>query len=412
MCRCMYIYVKHECLTSRISPCIELKTSKHFLIAEYLYLNSAMTSNLPSHHRALVLESIETGFEVKSVPTAQLSEGSAIVRIEASGALSYFREIYNGELGYSFPTPIVGGFSAIGHVVALGADATVLRVGQLVFVDCVVRARDDPSALFLTAIHDGSSDASKKLMREVWRDGTLAEFAKVPLENCIPLDETRLCQDLGYSIQDLMYLCYLLVPYGGLRDIKLEPGETVVVSPATGGFGSAGVMVAIAMGARVIALGRNETKLAKLKEHVRRGTPGANIETVKLTGNEHADTAAVAAFGKIDAALDLSPHAAAKATHLKSVVNALRQNGRCSLMGMAEVVIPAWKVVGSNIAFRGKLMYERDDVLQFIKMLERGIFPKGKDFVTTKAFRLEDWKEGFEAAAEYIGIGQTVVFIP
>jgi D-arabinose 1-dehydrogenase-like Zn-dependent alcohol dehydrogenase len=372
-----------------------------------------MAFNLPSEHRALVLESIEAGFQLKSVPTPQPSEGSAIVHIKVSGALSYFREIYNGELlQYSFPTPIVGGMSAVGHIVALGPDATILQPGQLVFVDCVVRARDDPSALFLTAIHDGGSDASKKLMRDVWRDGTLAEFVKVPLENCIPLNETRLCQDLGYSVQDLMYLCYLLVPYGGLRDIKLEPGETVVVSPATGGFGSAGVMVAIAMGARVIALGRNETKLAKLKEHVRKGTPGANIETVKLTGDERADTAAVAAFGKIDAALDLSPHGAAKSTHLKSVVNALRQNGRCSLMGMAEVTIPAWKVVGSNISLRGKLMYERDDIVQFIKMLERGMFPKGEDFVTTKAFGLENWKEGFETAAEYIGVGQTVVFTP
>jgi len=81
-------------------------------------------------------------------------------------------------------------------------------------------------------------------------------------------------------------------------------------------------------------------------------------------------------------------------------------------MGAAEVIIPAWNVVGSNISFRGKLMYERDDILLFIKMLERGMFPKGKDFVTTKAFGLENWKEGFETAAEYIGVGQTVVFTP
>ncbi|KAF2651842.1 GroES-like protein [Lophiostoma macrostomum CBS 122681] len=371
-----------------------------------------MASELPSHHQALVLESIEAGFELKSVPTPRPTEGSAIVRVRAAGTLSYFRDIYEGTLGYSFPTPIVGGYSAVGHVVALGADGTTLQPGQLVFVDCVIRARDDPSAHFLTAIHDGNSDASKKLMRDVWRDGPLAEFVKAPLENCIPLDETRLCRELGYSVEDLMYLCYLLVPYGGLRDIKLEPGETVVVSPATGGFGSAGVMVAIAMGARVIALGRNETKLAKLKGHVRNGTPGANIEAVKMTGDESKDTAAIAAFGKIDAALDLTPHAASTAHHLQAILSTLRQNGRCSLMGVAEVTVNPWKVLSKNISLHGKLMYERDDMLLFIKMLERGMFPRGKDFVTTKAFRLEDWKQGFETAAEYIGVGQNVVFTP
>ncbi|KAH8882083.1 GroES-like protein [Thozetella sp. PMI_491] len=371
-----------------------------------------MAPSLPSQHRALVLESIEAGFQLKSVPMPRISGGSAIVRIEVCGTLSYFRDIYNGTLGYSFPTPIVGGISAIGRIAALGADATLLQAGQLVFVDCVIRARDDPSALFMTAIHDGESDSSRKLMREVWRDGTLAEFAKVPLENCIPLDETRLCHGLGYTVQDLMYISYLLVPYGGLRDIKLEPGETLAVSPATGGYGSAAVMVAIAMGARVIACGRNEAKLAKLKAHVMRGTPGANIETVKMTGDEDTDTVAVGAFGKIDAGLELSPHAAANSTLFRSVVKAMRKNGRCSLMGVATDVMPAWKVVSHNISLRGKLMYERDDMLQFVKMLERGMFPKGKDFVTTKAFSLENWKEGFDTAAEYIGVGQTVVFTP
>ena len=104
---------------------------------------------------------------------------------------------------------------------------------------------------------------------------------------------------MGYSVHDLMYLCYLLVPYSGLRDIKFELGKITVISLVTGSFGSAGVMIAIAMGARVIALGRDRTRLAKCKELVRRGTPGANIETVKLTGNESADTAAVRRLARL-----------------------------------------------------------------------------------------------------------------
>jgi D-arabinose 1-dehydrogenase-like Zn-dependent alcohol dehydrogenase len=106
------------------------------------------------------------------------------------------------------------------------------------------------------------------------------------LENCIVLDEVRLCAGLGYEILDLMYLCYLLVPYGGLRDIGLELGETVVVCPAKrgGGVGSVAVLVTVAMGARVIAMGRNETELARLRKHVRKGTPGPSIGTARITG--------------------------------------------------------------------------------------------------------------------------------
>ncbi|KAF2239649.1 GroES-like protein [Viridothelium virens] len=371
-----------------------------------------MSSTLPSQHRALVLETIEAGFQVKQVPTPQPILGTAIVRIAASGVISYLREIYNGERQYPFPTPLVGGTSAIGHIAAVGPDATLLQPGQLVFVDCVVRGRDNPSVMYLPAIHEGLRDGSRKLMRDVWRDGTMAEFAKVPLENCIPLDEARLCRGLGYSLQDLMYLHYLLVPYGGLRDIKLEPGETVVVCPATGGFGGAGVQVAIAMGARVIAMGRNEKELARLKEHVKKGTLGANIETVKITGDEGTDTAALQAYGIVDAVLDFSPPAASKSTHLKSAIAVLRRGGRCSMMGLAEDVMPGFKVVLDDITLKGKFMYEREDMLQFVKILERGLFPTGKNFTDTKIFTLESWKEAFDAAAEHTGIGKSVVLTP
>ena len=371
-----------------------------------------MASDLPSHHRALVLETFEAGFQTKELPTPKPTHGSVFVRVLEVGILSYHREIYNGERHYAFPKPLVGGMSAVARVAAPGLDAVALKPGQLVWFDCVIRGRDNPDALFMTAIHEGSTEGSRKLMSEIWRDGTFAEFANVPLENCIPLDGARLCQELGYSTLDLVYLSYLLVPYGGFKDIGLEPGETVVVCPATGGFGGAGVQVAIAMGARVIAMGRNEKELARLKEYVKKGTPGANIETVKITGNENADSATLRTFGTIDAVLDLSPPVAAKSTHLKSATSVLLREGRVSLMGFSENPIDCWKVIGDNITMKGKLMYEREDMLLFVKMLERGLFAKGKDFVDARSFGLEDWKEPFDVAAEHIGIGKIVAMAP
>ncbi|KAM0312719.1 hypothetical protein ACHAO8_006127 [Botrytis cinerea] len=369
-------------------------------------------SSLPSHHNALVLESVGSDFLIKPLPTPLPTTGSAIVQICCTGILSYHREVYNGSRPYPFPLPIVGGLSAIARIMALGSDAVSLTEGQLVYVDCVVRGRDDPSTLFLSAIHDGFSQGSKRLMRDVWRNGTFADLARVPLENCIALNEPRLCEELGYSVRDLMYLCYLLVPYGGLRDIKLEAGETIVICPATGGFGGAGVQVAAAMGARVIAMGRNEEELERLKQHIQRGTPSATIRTVRMTGDVEKDAAALQEFGTIDAVLDISPPAAAKSTHLKSAINSLRKGGRASLMGSGEYAIDNWKVMGDNITLKGKLMYERDDMVQFVKMLESGLFPRGKEFVDVKSFSLGEWKEAFDMAAEYTGVGRLVVIKP
>lgn len=104
----------------------------------------------------------------------------------------------------------------------------------------------------------GFTEGSKKLMHGEWRDSTYAEYAKVPLENCFPLDEQRLLgklgsaeDGLGYTIEDIAYFPRPLVPYGGLVDIRLQAGETIIIAPATGSFGGAAVDAAVAMGATV-----------------------------------------------------------------------------------------------------------------------------------------------------------------
>ncbi|KAF3051235.1 hypothetical protein E8E11_008464 [Didymella keratinophila] len=291
-----------------------------------------MAEQMPSTYRALQLDEIGADLRITKKPLPKSDFGSAVIRIEVAEVLSYHREVYNGERQYSFPTPILGGINSIGRIAALGPDATSLTEGQLVYVDCVIHARDDPDTLFLSAIHDSGKEGSKKLMRDGWRDGAFAEYAKVPLENCIPLDETVLCKELGYSVEDLMYIGHLMVPFGGLRDIGLESGETIIVCPATGGYGGAGVQVAIAMRARVIAMGRNEDELARLRKHVLEGTPSASIEIVKITGNETTDLTNLKSFGVIDAVLDFTPPQESKTTHTRAATSALRRNGRGKLM--------------------------------------------------------------------------------
>jgi NADPH:quinone reductase-like Zn-dependent oxidoreductase len=227
-----------------------------------------------------------------------------------------------------------------------------LREGQLVYVDCVVKARDDPDSLFLSAVIEGFGEGSKKLMREVWRDGAFGEFARMPLENVIPLDEPRLVKELGYSEERLVQIAALMVPFGGLRDLKIEPGETVVASPATGHYSAAGVQVAFAFGARVIAFARSAEKLKVLKEFVQRGDPGARIETVISTGDEDKDAKLLRQFGVVDAVLDLTPSSASDSTFTKSAIKALRRGGRVSLMGATQN-IGAAEILTNSITLKG-----------------------------------------------------------
>lgn len=150
----------------------------------------------------------------------------------------------------------------------------------------------------------------------------------------------------------------------------------------------------------------------RIKKQAQKGTPGASIETVEMSGNEDTDTSALQAFGTIDAILDLTPPDAAMSTHLMSALAALRRGGRCSAMGFSKQPIVGWNFVGKNITLKGKLMYERDDMVLFMKMLERGLFPTGQDFVKANSFKLSDWKNAFDIAAEHTGIGKVVSIAP
>jgi D-arabinose 1-dehydrogenase-like Zn-dependent alcohol dehydrogenase len=277
------------------------------------------TQNLPKVHRALVQRVYAEPLQLEIIPTPQPTPGSAIVKVLAANVISYMARIYNGERKYSYPTPLVAGTSAIGRVAAVGPDSVLLKPGQLVFVDCVIRGRDDPSAIILSGITEGASEGSRKLMHGEWRDSTYAEYVKAPLESCFPLNESFLCGSptgggLGYEVERLAYISALLVPYGGLRDIRLEPGETVIIAPATGQFGGAAVLVVLAMGARVIAMGRNTEALAKLKTLSRR------VETVRITGNQEEEMTALQKFGSADAFFDISPRQASNSTHIKSAI--------------------------------------------------------------------------------------------
>ena len=371
--------------------------------------------DLPKTHRALVLTSRSEPLKVTTVPTPQPTPGSAIVRVLVANVISYMREVYNGTRPYTFPTPMVTGTSAIGRVVAIGPDATSLKPGQLIHIDSTIHGRDDPSAIMLSGIIDGHSEGSKRLMQGEWRDSTHAEYAKVPLENCNILNEERLlgkvdAGGLGYNVESLAYLSAMLVPFGGLNDIGVRPGETVIVAPATGSFGGAAVLVALAMGARVIAMGRNvETleKIAKVSERV---------ETVPISGNVEADTAALKKFGTIDAFFDISPPAAAKSTHIKSGILALRPSGRVSLMGgiPEDAPFPYRFIMRRNVQLKGKWMYEREDINLMIKMVEAGLLKLGEKggIKVAGKFGLDDWDNAFTCAAANNVMGALTVIVP
>ena len=374
------------------------------------------TESLPQSHRALVLKSPDQPLVVEVRPLPQLTSGSAIVRNLNVKLVSYSRDVWSGKRGVPMITPMVPGGVSVARVAAVGPDATSLKPGQLVYVHNFIASRDNPDELVLFGFTSGFSPGTQSMVEKEWRDATLAEYSKVPLENCIPLDETRLLGSpeqggLGYTVDELAYLGCPLVAYGGLRDIDLKPGETIVIAPATGQFGGAAVQMALAMGAAtIIAMGRNTQALQRVES-----LDPTRIKTLQMIGDWEKELEALKAFGPIDAFFDISPREAKDSSHYKSCISALRRNGRASLMGgLGDMTIPGFAMVFGNLQLKGRWMWDREHIAGFMRLVNSGqlkLGPRGGNEITGK-FGLEQWDAAFDNAAEKARLGQMTLMIP
>ncbi|KUJ14584.1 isopropanol dehydrogenase [Mollisia scopiformis] len=365
-------------------------------------------------HKALVLHSTSSPLSLETWPIPAATPGSVIVKVLGTTILPYLKDILNGTLQYTITFPMIPGSNCVARVHSVGADSISLKEGQLVLCDITVRARDDPNKAILMGLHGG---AAMKLMEGEWRHGSYAEFAKFPLENVFPLNEEVVCRKLEYTIKDLCSIPGYLVPYGGFSEINLLPGDTVIVAPATGRFGGGAVTMALTMGATVIACGRNESTLSTMSSVFEET---GRLKTHILTGDVEKDTANLTKLANngqgADAYIDFSPASAAKSTHIQSCMAALRPKGKAVFMGgiYGKVEIDYNLVMMKSLRIQGRFMYERDMVVQAIKLIENGNLKLGEKVgsKTLKMFGLEDIEEGLLMAGKEAGWGKQVVLMP
>jgi alcohol dehydrogenase len=318
--------------------------------------------------KAAILEKFGSPLSVQRMPDPVLGTGEVLVDVVATRVLPYADEVLSGARNYLLDTPVVPGVGAVARVRAVGPDATHLSVGDWVFCDPTVRSRDDALApdILLQGLTAGGAGGLR--LQQHFRHGSWAERMMVPTENAIPLGALEEAEAVSWCA-----LSTMLVPYGGFLSVNLQPGETVLVSGATGNFGSAGVGVALAMGARaVIAPGRNEKMLADL---VRRF--GERVHPVVLSGQEEEDRKrmAAAAPGPIDCVLDLMPPSVST-TVVRAAAMTVRPYGRVVLMGGITdeaLALPYRWLMRNCITARGQWMYPREATSRLINLGRAGL---------------------------------------
>ena len=193
------------------------------------------------------------------VPVPEPAEGELLIRVRACGMNNtdintrvgwYSREVTGatpadgsgqtdgdgawGGDGLSFPR--IQGADPCGEVVATGPGVGSDLLGRRVLVDAWIRDPDDP----------GDRDRAGYLGSE--RDGGFAQFCSVPAANVHPVDSSFSDVELA------SFPCSWSTAEHMLTRSRLRAGETVVVTGASGGVGSALVQLAKLRAARVIAV--------------------------------------------------------------------------------------------------------------------------------------------------------------
>lgn len=336
--------------------------------------------------KAAILKKFGSPLVVEEVPDPVLGTGEVIVDVAATRVLSYANEVFSGERNYLLALPVIPGPGAIGRVRAFGPDATHLAIGDWVYCDPTVRSRDDVLSPDITLQGLSARGEGGLRLQRYFRDGSWAGQIRVPTENAIRIG--------AIDEADAPHWCALgtsLVPYGGFLAAQLQPGETVLISGATGNFGSSAVAVALAMGAAcVVAPGRNENMLAELSRRF-----GSRVRPVRISGDAEADCALMkeAASGPVDCVLDIMPPSVGANT-VRAAIMTVREGGRVVLMGGVgmlggdDLALPYPWIMRNNITLRGQWMYPPEAVIRLVGLVRAGLL-RLDDFEVT-AFPLDE----------------------
>ena len=349
--------------------------------------------------------------ELQDLPMPTPAAGGIVVRMEAVPMLSYLRQVLDGSLGYDTPPrPFTPGTNGIGTIEAVGPGVFHLEPGQRVVLDPHLIANEraiEPAQILIgltgmRASQAGSTHPPTKALQAAWPDGTLAEVAHMPAAVATPLPSNF----AGVPASRLAAIAKFAVPFGGLIRGGLQAGESVVVNGATGYFGSAGAILALALGAAwVVAAGRDKAALEDLSR-----AAGPRLIPVALTGDVARDAEALraAAGGGADLALDLVGRAESADATLASL-RSLRRGGRLVLMGSVKQPLPlvVGEMLGQDWSVMGCFMYPPDAPARLAGLIDAGLLDLAP--IRVRGFPLDQIEAAMDAAATMRGLDITVV---
>jgi alcohol dehydrogenase len=287
--------------------------------------------------RAAVLHGFGEPLAVEDVPDPAPAKDGAVVAVHATGVCRSDWHAWQGH-DASVVLPHVGGHELAGEVVAVGHEVRSIRVGDRVTVPfCCGCGVCEPCARGETQVCERDLQPGFTL----W--GSFAELVALP---CADLNLVRLPDTLGYVAAAALG-CRFMTAWAALRvHARVAEGEWVAVH-GCGGVGLSAAMIAVAAGARVVAVDVDPAKLERARE---------------LGAAEVVDATRVDAAAAVESLTGGGAHVAIDAlgspATLAASVLGLRRHGRhlqvgLLLAGDERPPVPMARVIGRELTLHG-----------------------------------------------------------
>ncbi len=303
--------------------------------------------------------------------TGWYSKASAAPRRTTAGKTSDSADDA-GWTGTPVVFPLIQGADACGEIVAAGAGISPTRLGERVLIDPVLRSSPHSPA---AAVRYLGSDCH----------GTFAEYVAVPATNAVPIRSTLSDAELA------SFPCSYSTAENMLTRARVAGGDTVLVTGASGGVGTAAVQLARRRGARIIAVAAAE-KAAAIKALGAADVIARGEDLVARLGGE-----------SIDVVIDV-----VGGSSFAARVEVLKHGGRYALAGA---------ISGALVTLDLRALYLKDLTLYGCTIPEAGVFASLINYiqngeispVVARAFALRDLAAAQEAFAGKTHVGKIVV---
>lgn len=306
--------------------------------------------------RAMIMDALAQPLEVRRVATPTAPVDGVVVEVRATGLC---RSDWHAWAGHDdVALPHVPGHELAGVIAEVGADVTRWSVGDRVTVPFVIGCGTCAWCL--------SGDAQVCPRQEqpgFTRWGSFAERVSLPAAdvNLVAIPD-------GVSFEAAAALgCRFATAFRALTGrARVQPGEWVGIVGA-GGVGLSAVMIAAALGARVIAVDRTP---AALEAAARLGAE----HTIVADGSDIADAVHAVTGGGAHVAID----AVGSAQTARDAVMSLRRRGRHVQIGLLPTpdgltAMPMARVIAWEIDVLGSHGMAAVDYPAMLDLIERGV---------------------------------------